>query len=119
MTTAKSLTADVLAAFVGGQFKTKSFRDSTRRGEISQIVVDGRIVRVHLLWSAIRHGSTWYKDSVSEQTFDLRKCRYRKDVGTDAGVLRIDCPYSQTTMTFYPKGHKKNIGLGDIKALPL
>jgi len=118
MTTAKDLAESLLASYVGGQFKTKSFRDPTRRGEIAEIAVDGRKVHVRLSWSAVKYGKVWYKDSVSEHTLDLARCQYRMDAWPDAGVLRIDCPHLSKAATFYPKGHRKNIDQEDVQLKP-
>lgn len=115
MTTAKALTLAILEAFIGGQFKAKSPRHTTVRGEISGIDQPCTKVRITLLWSAIKHGSNWFDDHMHTYFLYLPKCQYRMDIG---GVLRVDCPYLGLAMTFYPKGHKKNICRQDVKPKP-
>lgn len=118
MTPAHCLTLEIFGRFIDGQLKTKSPSAATRRGEIKKIIVDGQKVRVCLSWSAVKFDGAWYVDSISEHALNLRRCQFREDTGADAGVLRIDCPYSGRAITFYPAGHKKNVRQSDILPKP-
>lgn len=118
MTTAKALTQEQLMAFIGGQFKSKSGKEPTRRGQILAVILSGTVLNVRFAWSAIKHGKTWLSDTAEEHSVNLALCEYREDVGGDAGVIRISCPYLDLAITLYPPGHKKNIEQSDIRPKP-
>ena len=119
MTTAKRLTAQDLLSFIGGQFKTKSAKQATYRGEIANIEVDSNgMVSVTLSWSAIKFGDVWYENLLHVQQFRLAQCEFRWDGCQGVRILRLVHVRSGVAMTFYPKDHKTNVKEQDVKSRP-
>lgn len=117
MTTAKVLTQEALARFVGGQIQVVSVPQGfTYRIDFSDTFIAEHRLRLGSSWVATKHGNFWVgRKSRNGRIIDLRRCQFEEGVGTDSGTLMVDCTYLKERITFYPPGHQSNIRLEDVR----